>query len=74
VISPIGIDLGGLRANRKLTHYLLNHLLALKAGAAYDADSAVFREFPPQVSLERSDEEGRVRPRLSGASAEKDWA
>jgi hypothetical protein len=66
--------LDGLRTNWKLTHYRLNQLLALQAGAAYDAVSAVFCEFPPEVSLERSDEEGRVRPWLSGASAEKDWA
>jgi len=58
--------------NRPITN--CRSLLALRAAPAYDAVSAVFREFPPEVSLERSDEEGRVRPWLPGASAEKDWA
>jgi hypothetical protein len=65
---------GFSEAKFKVAHYLQERLLALKAGAAYDAVSAVFREFPPLVSLERSDEEGRVRPRRSRARAEKDWA
>jgi len=48
--------------------------LAFSPRPAYDADSAVFREFPPEVPLEGREKEGSVRPRLAGVGKENDWA
>ena len=57
-----------------MARFEIAYSLAFSPRPAYDADSAVFREFPPEVSLVDSDEEGRVRPRLAGVGKENDWA